>query len=89
MNNESGSRLKIIYDTIYWHFKCRINPIMQQGFALILASLSVLIVWSEITILFKSYPDLSPFFKLATSTDQDLIIYLIVILPLVNNSIII
>jgi hypothetical protein len=44
-----------------WQYKCTVRPYVQRCTALILAALSITIVWCEATIGTGRHPDLSPF----------------------------
>eukprot|EP01025_Chloroclados_australasicus_P062885 TRINITY_DN8278_c0_g1_i1.p1 TRINITY_DN8278_c0_g1~~TRINITY_DN8278_c0_g1_i1.p1 ORF type:complete len:705 (+),score=48.23 TRINITY_DN8278_c0_g1_i1:276-2390(+) len=66
----------------YWRYACTAQPHLMRLLALFLAGLSVLVVWSEITIGSGRDPNLSPFSKLLLSTKNEVAINIITLIPL-------
>ncbi|GMH32963.1 hypothetical protein BSKO_00797 [Bryopsis sp. KO-2023] len=70
----------------YWQFRCVLKPVARRVLAVLLAALSVIVVWSEVTIALERKPDLSPFSLLIRDTKKEWPVYLVVLFPLAYMS---
>lgn len=73
--------------TMYWRFRCVLKPVARRVLAVLLAVLSVIVVWSEVTIALERKVDLSPFsLWIRDVKDDEWAVYLVVLFPLAYMS---